>query len=65
VEGYEEVLEHLFTALLGRLQFDDEILSWLQEAHHVHPTPWHAVALASSPKSLSENIMLDYKAFVA
>jgi site-specific DNA recombinase len=30
----EEVLEHQFTALLGRLHFDDEVLSWVREALH-------------------------------
>ena len=28
----EEVLESQFTALLGRLQFDDEVLAWVREA---------------------------------
>ena len=28
----EEVLEQQFTSLLGRLHFDDEVLSWVQEA---------------------------------
>jgi hypothetical protein len=28
----EEVLEQQFTALLGRLQFDDEVLAWVHEA---------------------------------
>src|SRR5262245_57253951 len=28
----EEVLEEQFTALLGRLQFDDEVLAWVREA---------------------------------
>ena len=30
----EEVLESQFTALLGRLQFDDEVLAWVREALH-------------------------------
>jgi site-specific DNA recombinase len=30
----EEVLEEQFTALLGRLQFDDEVLAWVREALH-------------------------------
>jgi site-specific DNA recombinase len=30
----EEVLEQQFTALLGRLQFDDEVLSWVRKALH-------------------------------
>lgn len=30
----EEVLEQQFTALLGRLQFDDEVLGWVREALH-------------------------------
>ena len=30
----EEVLEQQFTALLGRLHFDDEVLSWVREALH-------------------------------
>jgi site-specific DNA recombinase len=28
----EEVLEHQFSELLGRLQFDDEVLAWVREA---------------------------------
>jgi hypothetical protein len=31
----EEVLERQFALLLGRLQFDDEVLSWVREALHV------------------------------
>ena len=30
----EEVLEQQFTELLGRLQFDDEVLEWVREALH-------------------------------
>ncbi len=30
----EEVLESQFTALLGRLRFDDEVLAWVREALH-------------------------------
>ena len=30
----EEMLESQFTALLGRLHFDDEVLSWVREALH-------------------------------
>ena len=30
----EEVLEQQFTSLLGRLHFDDEVLSWVQGALH-------------------------------
>jgi site-specific DNA recombinase len=30
----EEVLEQQFTELLGRLQFDDEVLAWVREALH-------------------------------
>jgi site-specific DNA recombinase len=30
----EEALEQQFTALLGRLQFDDEVLAWVREALH-------------------------------
>src|SRR5215468_3035007 len=30
----EEVLEALFTELLGRLRFDDEVLAWVREALH-------------------------------
>ena len=30
----EKVLESQFTALLGRLQFDDEVLAWVREALH-------------------------------
>jgi site-specific DNA recombinase len=30
----EEALEQQFTSLLGQLQFDDEVLSWVQEALH-------------------------------
>ena len=30
----EEVLEQQFTDLLGRLQFDDEVLEWVREALH-------------------------------
>ena len=30
----EEVLEEQFTELLGRLQFDDEVLDWVREALH-------------------------------
>jgi site-specific DNA recombinase len=30
----EEVLEQQFSALLGRLQFDDEVLAWVPEALH-------------------------------
>jgi site-specific DNA recombinase len=30
----EELLEQQFTMLLGRLQFDDEILAWVREALH-------------------------------
>lgn len=30
----EEVLEQQFTAMLGRLRFDDEVLAWVREALH-------------------------------
>ena len=30
----EEVLEQQFTAMLGRLRFDDEVLQWVREALH-------------------------------
>jgi hypothetical protein len=30
----EEVLERQFTAMLGRLRFDDEVLEWVREALH-------------------------------
>jgi hypothetical protein len=30
----EELLEKQFTMLLGRLQFDDEVLAWVREALH-------------------------------
>ena len=30
----EELLETQFTILLGRLQFDDEVLAWVREALH-------------------------------
>ena len=30
----EEVLEQRFTEMLGRLQFDDEVLEWVREALH-------------------------------
>ena len=41
----QEVLEQQFTALLGRLQFDDEVLAWVREALHAS----HADTFGAQP----------------
>lgn len=37
----EEVLEKQFTAMLGRLRFDDEVLQWVREALHASHVDEH------------------------